>query len=74
MSANSNDTSSPAKKGGGYSKPTGKVVCKLAKKEKKLHYSLLYTQLINQNEYAQLKRIIGKNREKRARHDFEGRV
>ena len=35
MSANSNDTSLLAKKGGGYSKPTGKLVCKLAKKEKK---------------------------------------
>ena len=51
--------------------------CQEKKKEKrieKLYYTLLYTQLINQNEYAQLKRIIGKNREKRARHDFEGRV
>ena len=34
MSANSNNTSLPAKKGGGYSKPIGKLVCKLAKKEK----------------------------------------
>ena len=34
MSANSNDTSLPTKKGGGYSKLTGKLVCKLAKKEK----------------------------------------
>ena len=63
MSVNSNDTSLPAKKGGGYSKPTGKLVCKLAKKEKNCT-TPYYIQLINQNESAQLKRIIGKNKEK----------